>query len=300
MKGRKALVVAGVVALAVAGAVVAVAISAGPGVGPGAVRERTVRAELLLFEQGHGHGFPRVATVLRSRADARAVRGWFTGEGRDVPDPDDIERLAARRDYGREAVVLFSHAGGCDTARGARLTSDGPKRLSMALTGVTRHDECEAPYRTIAMFAVDKALAPADGLVLGGARAGTPDPVSPARLLAFAELPGPPPRAARAAEVTQPDQLDAFAGSLRAGPLVEHELRDLPEGVRGRRRFGFVLSGCGAESALMVIEAERLAAEPFGQAGGRDADAARCPSPEHYAAVFEIDAENVPPRARMG
>ncbi|MFC5749893.1 hypothetical protein [Actinomadura rugatobispora] len=288
----------GVVAvLAVAGLVVAALWPEnGPRVLPVA---STVKAELLTFHQGHG--LPDVSTVLRSRTDARAVRGWFaeTGGGRGAPDADDVEKLAAGRDFGREAVVLFSYTGGCDSARGARLTSDGTRRLSMDLTGVTEHDECEAPYDNLAMFAVDKARAPADGLMLGGSRTGSPDPVSPGTLLAFERLTGPPPASGslRAAEVSQPDQLEGFLTSLPGATAAR--LGRLAARQDGGRRFAFVVSGCRAKTALMMIDEERLAAEPVGGDGG-GGGAARCGTAEHYVAVFSVEAPHVPSGARIG
>ncbi|XVQ09427.1 hypothetical protein ACQP1W_44025 [Spirillospora sp. CA-255316] len=292
MGGRRGIAAGIVVAvLAVAGAAVAIL---WPGSGPRVLPpDRTVKAELLAFHQGHG--LPDVSTVLRSRTDVRAVRGWFAETGRGAPDAGDVERLAAGRDYGREAVVLFSYTGGCDSARGARLTSDGPGRLNMDLTGVTEHEECYAPYENLAMFAVDKAMAP-DGLTLGGSRTGSPDPVSPGRLLAFEKLPGPPPRSARAAEVSQPDQLEGFLGSLpgaTAGAL-EDGLGGGTSGQQGGRRFGFVVTGCRARTAIMMIGEDRLAAEPVGDG------TARCETAEHYAAVFTVEAPHVPPAARIG
>ncbi|WP_152563865.1 hypothetical protein [Actinomadura welshii] len=286
MSGRRGIAAGVVVAvLALAGAATAILRPAnGPRVAP---PDRTVMAELLVFRQGHG--LPSVSTVLRSRTDARAVRGWFAETERGAPDADDIERLAGRRDYGREAVVLFSYTGGCDTARGARLTSDGPGRLNMDLTGVTEHGECDTPYKNLAMFAVDKAKAPPGGLTLGGTRTGSPDPVSPGKLVAFEKLAAPPPRSARAAEVSQPDQLEGFLKSLPGARLGGGT-----PGQRGGRRFAFVLSGCAARTAIMMIDENRLAAEPVGDG------ITRCEIAEHYAAVFTVEAQNVPPTARIG
>ncbi|SFO15435.1 hypothetical protein SAMN04489713_104304 [Actinomadura madurae] len=180
--------------------------------------------------------------------------------------------------------MLFSYTGGCDTARGARLTSDGPGRLNMDLTGVTEHGECDTPYKNLAMFAVDKAKAPPGGLTLGGTRTGSPDPVSPGKLVAFEKLAAPPPRSARAAEVSQPDQLEGFLKSLPGARLGGGT-----PGQRGGRRFAFVLSGCAARTAIMMIDEDRLAAEPVGDG------ITRCEIAEHYAAVFTVEAQNVPP-----
>jgi hypothetical protein len=247
-----------------------------------------VDAELLTFYQGHG--LPKLATVLRSRTDAKAVLGWFARTSGPAPDADDIEKLVVGRDYGREAVLVFAFTSDCDTATSARLTSDGPGQLNMRLNEVARRGECEAPYENLAVFAVAKGLVPAE-LSLGGSRTGRPDPVSPGKLVAFERLPGAAPESARTTEVSQPDQLERFLESLpgaTAGRLGTNDPRE-----EDQRRFAFFLSGCRTETAILTITERRLAAEPIGDAG------AGCETPEHHVAIFTVDAAQIPPEARL-
>ncbi|TDC56205.1 hypothetical protein E1281_08410 [Actinomadura sp. KC345] len=289
MRRRGIAVVVGVVALlaAVGGAVAS--LGGGP-IGPTGKAGKMVDAELLEFFQYGGAGLPQMATVLRSRTDAKAVRAWFS-----TSRESEIERFqeaALERDYGREAVVVFSFGSGCTSADGVRLADYGSGQLGPELTDTNTYETCTAPFDNLAVFAVDKAKAP-DDVVLAGARTGRPDPVSPAELVEFGELDDRPRGSARAAEVSQPDQFEDFVKSL---PGDAASRLDADASTRGSayRRFAFVLSGCRAETAFMVIDPERLTAEPDGGGG------ARCEEPEYYFAVFQIEAKYVPAEAEIG
>lgn len=248
-----------------------------------------VEAKLLTFFQSGGAGFPALATVLRSRTDAKAVGGWFAGSrARGKPR---LEKTVLPRDYGREAVLVFSFDSGCTSADGARLLGDGP-RFSVELTGTESHQECYAPFGNLAVFAVDKAKVP-DNVTLAGARQANADPVSPAELLEFEKLAGRPDTSVRAAEVTQPDQLEDFVGGLPE-PVAARLDVDGHRRSPDDRRFAFVLSGCRAKSAILTITEERLAAKPSGGGG------ARCDIAEHYVAVFQVEGRYVPATAVIG
>ncbi|MQA97323.1 MAG: hypothetical protein GEV11_22775 [Streptosporangiales bacterium] len=60
------------------------------------------------------------------------------------------------------------------------------------------------------------------------------------------------------------------------------------------RRFGFVLSGCRATSAILTITSERMSPQPV------DGENIRCVRAEHFVAIFDVDAEMVPPEAEIG
>lgn len=273
----------GVALLAVLGLTLAFCRSNDRPIGPGDGGE-PVKAELLAFYQSGGAGLPRMATVLRSPADARAVSAWFASSSSGRPR---FEVDAEKRDFRREAVLVFSFGSGCTSADGARLLAEGPN-LGVRLTGTTTSQECYAPFGNLVVFALDKTKVPAD-VTLSGARLGRPDDPSPARLLAFAELPRPP--RARAAEVTQPDQLDDFLKRLpvAATALDIEDRRDAAD-----RRFAFVLRTCRTRSAFLRITGDRLTAEPT------DENPAECAADTHYLAVFELEARYVPPTARIG
>lgn len=252
---------------------------------------KTVDAELLEFYQYGGAGLPPLATVLRSRTDAMAVRGWFAASS--TNDALRFQELVLRRDYGREVVLVFSFGSGCTSASGVRLNSSGTGLLGVELTGTDTWEECAAPFDNLAVFAVDKAKVP-DDAALGGSRLGRVDPVSPAELLEFEKLADRPPGSARAAEVSQPDQFEAFVKPLPAGTATLLGLDGDPRNESADRRFAFVVSGCREKTAIMTISPERLAAEPVG------GDGARCEDPEYYVAVFEIDGRYVPGTAEIG
>ena len=287
MRRRGIAIVVGVAALVGA---VAVAFLGDGSTGPKGKAGRTVDSELLEFYQYGGAGLPRMATVLRSRTDAKAVRAWFSNSrGSEI---DQFQEAALERDYGRQAVVVFSFGSGCTSADGVRLADYGSGRLGAELTGTSTYETCTAPFGNLAVFAVDKAEVP-DGVLLAGARMGRPDPVSPAELLEFGKLDDRPRGPVKAAEVSQPDQFEDFVKSL-PGDAASRFGSDGRSRGAAYRRFAFVLSGCRAETAFMVIDQERLTAEPGGGGG------ARCEEPEYYLAVFQIEAKYVPTEAEIG
>ncbi|TDC88841.1 hypothetical protein [Actinomadura sp. 7K507] len=289
MRRRGIAVVVGVIALLVV-AGIAVAVRAGGPSPPAAKTGKTVDAELLEFYQYGGAGLPKLETVLRSRTDAKAASGWFATWGES--DFERFQEAVLGRDYGREAVLVFSFGSGCTSADGVRLASHGPGQLGPELTGTNTYEECAAPFDNLAVFAVDEAKVP-DDVALGGAFLGQADPVSPAELLEFGKLEERPRGSARAAEVSQPDQFEDFVKPL-PGDAVSRLDPDGPDSGAAYRRFAFVVSGCRERTAIMMISRERLAAEPDGGGG------ARCEEPEYYLAIFQIDGQHVPSTAEIG
>lgn len=245
-----------------------------------------VEAELIMFHQSGGAGLPRLATVLRSRTDARAASAWFALSRLN----DEFAEGVEERDYRREAVLVFSFQSGCTSAKGARLYLHGAD-FDVKLTDTETWQECEAPFGNLVVFAVDRTKVP-ENITLSGARTGRPDDPSPARLVEFAKLRKRPEGSVRAAEVSQPDQLDAFVTTLPAPDAATFAVDD--DRSPADRRFAFVVPGCRATTAIFTLTETRVAAEPIGEAPGR------CDAPEHYLAIFDIEAPYVPPKAEIG
>ncbi|MEO3764347.1 hypothetical protein [Streptomyces sp. B8F3] len=242
-------------------------------------------AKAVHFEQGHG--LAAVRALLRSPADVQAFAGWY-------PQESVGARLRERlldRDLDAEALVATGWSSGCTSAEGAVLTYAENTGYAARLTGTTTYETCDSPWDVLTVFAVPEKDVGADPRI-GGA---PPGPPGPAELLAYAPLDGAAAgRGPRAAEVSQPDQFDAFVRPLpaeaaavlrsRLGSLYDSELPG------PARRFAFEGRGCGDEP-LLEITSQRLV--PV-RAGGA------CRDPRPYVAVFSVPADRVPSSAVIG
>ncbi|MFF0725347.1 hypothetical protein [Streptomyces sp. NPDC004134] len=242
-------------------------------------------AEAVHFEQGHG--LAAVRTLLRTPADVRAFAGWYPQE--DVGE--ELREKLLARDLDAEALVATGWSSGCTSAGGAVLTYDENTGYSARLTGTTTYETCDSPWDVLAVFAVPEKDAGADPRI-GGA---PPGPPGPAELLAYAPLDGTAAgRAPRAAEVSQPDQFDAFVRPLppAASAALESELGSLydSELPGPARRFAFEGRGCG-DDLVLEITSRRL--RPVGAGGA-------CADPRPYVAVFSVPADRVPSSAVIG
>ncbi|WP_342800583.1 hypothetical protein [Nocardia sp. No.11] len=240
-------------------------------------------AELVLFESTRG--LPDVRTVLRSTADLAQFAGRFPGDERAAGRLTDT---LSRRDFDTEALIAFSWGAGCSPGDGAKLTSEGDADYSVRLTGADDPpSECVAPWEILAVFALPAAEVPTTTR-LGGYR---PDPPGPAILTHFERIAvGTAPRGA---EVSQPDQLAAFAAGLDT--VTAARVRSAVSGrAAGDRAFAFVATGCHDDGAYLAISRERLrpvltATEPVA-----------CVVPDYYVAVFTTPAVSVPIEAAIG
>ncbi|WP_419998527.1 hypothetical protein [Streptomyces boninensis] len=262
--------------------------------GPAPEPVERVDAELVHFAQGT-EDLPRIETVLRSPADAVAFSGWFPEDG---DDGQDLARKLARRDFSRHSLVAFGWSSGCSKGKSAELVaSDDPTNYYPRLTDTSTTETCYAPWNAIAVFAVPKTWVASDTVHLSG---GPPEPPGPARLHAFEHLKGA--QQPKAMEVTQPDQLKDFLGTLPA-PAADQLKRELTISAEEdttetaasgpARRFAFIHHGCGS-SAVLRVTADRLQPQPTGEVLGED-----CTQPRPYAAIFAVSATQVPPEARL-
>lgn len=255
----------------------------GPDSGDGTV---VPGAKAVHFEQGHG--LATVSTMLRTPADVKVFAGWYPQDGVGF----ELREKLLDRDLDAEVLVAMGWSSGCTSAEGAVLTHAEGTGYSARLTGTTTYETCESPWDVLVVFAVPEKDVGTNPTIGGTA----PDPPGPAELLAYAPLDGAAAaaRGPRAAEVSQPDQFDAFVRPLpeEAAMVLERELGSLydSELPGPARRFAFEGRGCG-DDVLLEITAERLRPLP---AGGS------CRDPKPYVAVFSVPADRVPSSAVVG
>ena len=248
-----------------------------------------VDAELLLLADSAAAAVAP-PTLLEGPTSVQAYPGWFSA------DPDLYSEVSdafgGLSDYPQASrpLLAFTSEPSCDSPDQAKLMADGTK-VYAAFEGQS-HDECLAPHTQIAIFEVNRAKLPKDFTLVGvdTSDAGSTD--GPGELLAFDELKGtprfePPP----AQEVTEPDALADFVEAIPSAPAdLEHATDDLGA---DQRAFGFVITGCAATSAELVVTPSQVSAAPVG------GENVRCIAPMHYAAVFAADTDTLPEHFRI-
>lgn len=229
-------------------------------------------------------------TVLTGPTSTQAYPGWYSS------DPDlygqVTKALGDLPDYPHAGTPLLAFTNGpnCATIDDARLMVDG-ERVYTVFEGQD-HEECYAPHTQVAIFSVDRSQLP-KGFSLVGTDDSTAGPTTgPGELLAFEELDATAGfRPPKASEITDEASLDAFASSL---PSHQDEIRALADELGGDHQvFGFVVSGCAATSAELVVTPRSVSAAPVG------GEAVRCIAPVFYAAVFAADPDNLPGRLTL-
>lgn len=226
-------------------------------------------------------------TVLTGPTANQAYPGWYSS------DPDlygqVTDALAGLPDYPHASspLLAFTNGPNCATIDDARLMVDG-ERVYAVFEG-QEQEECLAPHTQVAIFSVDRSQLP-NGFKLVGTDDSSAGPTTgPGELLAFEELDATAGfRPPESREISDEASLDAFASSL---PSHQDEVRALATELDGERTFfGFVVSGCAATSAELVVTPQSVSAAPVG------GEAVRCIAPVFYAAVFAADDENLPDR----
>jgi hypothetical protein len=224
-------------------------------------------------------------TLLEGPTAVQAYPGWFSADG-DLYD-QVTKALAGTMDYPHpgQPFLAFTSEPGCESAGQAKLMADGT-RVYTDFEG-SSPEECLAPHTQIAIFQVNRADLPKGFTLVGTDTAESGSTAGPGELLAFDELSvsprfQPPP----AQEVTEQDALGDFVATIPSAPTdLIHATDDLGA---DQRAFGFVLTGCAARSAELVVTPSQVSAAPVG------GEAVRCFAPVYYAAVFAADADTLP------
>jgi hypothetical protein len=243
-----------------------------------------VDAELLLLADSATAAIAP-PTLLDGPTSVQAYPGWFSADADLYGQVRDA--LAGLPDYPQADRPLLAFTSGptCDSVDRAELMVDG-SRVYAEFKGQP-HEECLAPHSQVAIFEVDRAALPKDFTLVGvdTSDAGATD--GPGELLAFDELENtvrfqPPP----AQEVTEPGDLADFVATIPSAPAGLAHATDRIGA--DQRAFAFVITGCAARSAELVVTPSRVSAAPVG------GENVRCFAPMYYAAVFAADADTLP------
>jgi hypothetical protein len=248
--------------------------------------------QVLLADSVSGAVAP--PTVLASPTSVQSYPGWFSSE----PDLYAQVRgaLAAQSDYpsASRPLLAFTNGPSCTSVDDAKLMADGA-RVYAVFDGL-KQQECFAAHTQVAIFEVDRSDLPRDFVLVGTDSSDADDAdtsAGPGELLAFQELRSTPsyqPPSAR--EVTDGSDLDEFAAALPSGRAdVRNATTNLGD---DQRAFAFVLTGCTATSAELILAPSHVIA---GTVGG---EAVRCFRPVHYAAVFAVDSDQLPKGVEVG
>jgi hypothetical protein len=226
--------------------------------------------------------------LLDGPTSVQAYPGWFSADSDLYGKVGDA--LAGLPDYPRadRPLLAFTSGPNCDSVDHAELMVDG-NRVYAAFEGQS-HEECMAPHSQVAIFEVNRATLPKDITLVGVDSADTSAAAStdgPGELLAFDELKDTMRlRQPAAQEVTDPEALADFVAAIPSAPS---DLAHATDGLGAdQRAFGFVITGCAATSAELVVTPSRVSAAPVG------GETVRCIAPMYYAAVFAADADTLP------
>jgi len=245
-----------------------------------------MKADLIFFLPKERAGLPPLGVVLDTADDLRVFSGWFAASS-----PTVAEKLTTAlngRTLRESVLVAISYSPGCNEVGTVTLAKRGSD-LILQPVNVIRHNECIAPWELLAVFAVDRSAIP-DQATIGGKKPDRPGPSLLLGLHAVGEQVSP----LRAAEVSQPDQLDQFVAQMPAA--VGHIVRDSVEHGReaSTRLFALLTRACLATTAILIVEQARMSAVAV-----EARDGPLCAAPHPYIAIFTINAEFVPPRARL-
>lgn len=187
------------------------------------------------------------------------------------------------------AYLAVATTTACRVPTGVEVRRSGTD-LQVRFTGGTDHPECARPYGPEAVLSL--AAADVAGVLTVDGRAPVA-PTGPGRLTGLHPLGGAMITGAKVAELGIEGGATELAAALAtsASPDALAALRrPVPAGFRA---FAFVLTGCPAAAAVLLVNESWIDAAPIG-------GDARCDEPEFSLATFEVPADRVPPRALPG
>jgi hypothetical protein len=230
-------------------------------------------------------------TMLTDPTAVQAYPGWYSAE-RDLY-AEVRDALAGMGDYpdASSPLLAFTNGPTCASIEDAQLMADGAQVY--AVFRGPEQDECLAPHTQVAIFDVDRADLPKSFDLVGTDSAAAASDVGPGELLAFQELDTSGRfTAAKGQEVTDQSDLEGFVAAL---PSHQAKIRSaVGDPGPSQRTFGFVLTGCAATTADLVVTPSRVTAATVG------GEAIRCLRPVYYAAVFTADADSLPEQVTVG
>jgi hypothetical protein len=235
-----------------------------------------VPADVLRLEaQEYGrHG---VAALSTEAVSLRAFAGWF-GRSDQFTSSDD----PAVPQPGRTLLAVGGDTG-CRLSSGVEVRRVGDD-LRVGFTGGTASQTCTRPFGPIALLSV-----PTDA-VAGIRTVNGKAPVAasgPGALTGFVRLESGPSAA------VEMGHGDTALGAQLEGNAEARTALDRPVSP-GTRAFAFVLTGCRETGAVLLVDDDRLSAEPSG------GEAVTCYLPEYYLATFELPAQLVPEPLVLG
>lgn len=237
-----------------------------------------VPADVVVFTEGaDSHPEGDGPGLVVDGVDVRAFAGRFLVEGSDGADllddlAEDLADGPGERVY-VGGVVSEACTGPEDVE--LRLVGSDVRLVPVGLD-VDPEEVCDRAITTVALAAVDRDELP-DDLTIDGEDPSAP--VGPGEVVLVAPLDGRPRRAAE---------------ELRSAEDTDDLLDDL--GVTGRglgevgpdvRRFGFVVSGCDATTAELVVADGTITAVAR-QEGHEDGRLVDCDAEERYVVVADV------------
>jgi hypothetical protein len=248
-----------------------------------------IPAEVVFFaSQAYASG--SMGAMSDRPIDVGAFQGWFVAGSMSTKD------IEARPGV---TYVVVTGVTGCRSSRRAELVRDGDDLYARFLGGEEEFEDWDAVGRAqqvgpMAQFAVSPDAV--RGVRTIG-RKQPIDPNGPGKLEEFIDL-GPAPvgdgakaaelGTAGAGELSQLLQRSGSANRDRAGAALG---RTPPAGRRG---FAFVLTGCAESAAVLIVNYSEIKARLTGDTG------TRCVAAVNFLATFSIEAQRVPPEAKLG
>ncbi|HEU0288660.1 MAG TPA: hypothetical protein VFR22_16545, partial [Nocardioidaceae bacterium] len=208
-----------------------------------------IHAQLVLLADS-ASGIVAPPTVLDGPTAVQAYPGWFSDEP--AVYNKVLDALAGQGGYptGSQPLLAFTNGPSCASVDDAKLMVDGTQ-VYAAFNG-DKTEECLAAHTQVAIFQVSRTALPKDFTLVGTDSAGADASAGPGEPLVFQELTTspdyqPPP----AHEVTDDQDLDQFAAAL---PSDQAQVRDAAATLGAdQRAFGFVLVGCAATGAELIV-----------------------------------------------
>lgn len=246
------------------------------GVGEGEV----VEAEVVVMAEGadidpDGRGPGLIVDGVGLRAFAGR---FFAGDEVAVAT---LEEVADSSDLDGRVFVGGVVAVGCSVPDAVELRQTGDDLRLEPVRSAPESEpvECVRPITTVAVVAVDRAVLPDEPTIAGEAASS---PAGPGEVVAFERIGGEWSRSAT--EVRSLDELEALLVGIEAAPAVE-ELA-LAEADPAVRRFAFVVGGCQAVTAELVIAGDEISAVARqGLAPGQQVE---CEALEPYLVVADV------------